>query len=124
MVRLPAVHVDAVVALQDVPVHQPVVQLVLLDRRVRVGDPRDVVPVLPLAVRHRPEDRRLGPPRQRDRFPRLAQLVVRNAAVVAKVLRVHLADDERVARPTALDHVPLRLVDLHRVLVPQYLQRV
>lgn len=121
--RLPFVHEDAVVRLENVSIYQPVVQFELLDRRMGIHDPGDVVPILPLAVGHRAEHGRLGFTGQGDRFPRLAQLIVRYAAVVAKVLRVHFPDDERVPGTAAFYHVPFGLVDLHGVLVPHHLRR-
>lgn len=79
-------------------------------------------PVLVLADRGGSEYGRVRLARQHQILFTLAELVLSVAAVVAKVLRVDLSDDERMTRASILHDVTLGGVELHRLLKPDDLR--
>lgn len=79
-------------------------------------------PVLVLTDWSWSENRSVWLARQHQVLFAFAELVLSIAAVVAKVLRMNLANDERMAWSTVLHDVTLGRVELHRFLEPNNLR--
>lgn len=69
------------------------------------------------------EDGRLGDASQQDGPLRPAQRILGHTRIIAKVGRVHLAEQKSVPGATLLHDMSLSRVQLHRVLVPRNLEQ-